>query len=100
MHILISDFLSLSLTLTVILDFQRALSFLSQIVWAEMCAVLQRLSERIEVSVPGWKQDAHSLQGHSLEETNSEILTVGQCMLKPLWAIHSSYFQLVIHQMA
>lgn len=100
MHTLISDFLSLSLTLTIILDFQRVLSFMSKIFWAERCAVLHRLSERIELSVPAWKQGAHSLQDHSLERTNPEILTVGQCMLKPLWVIHSSFFQSVIHQVA
>lgn len=100
MRSLISDFLSLSLTLAIILDFQRVLSFLSKIFQAEMSVVLQRLSERIELSVPGWKQGAHALQHHSLEGANPEILTVGQCMLKPLWVIHSSFFQPVIHQVA
>lgn len=85
-------FLSLSLTLAIILDFQRVLSFLSKIFWTEMIAVLQRLSERIQLCVPGWKQVAYALQDHNLEGVNPEILTVGQCTLKPLWVIHSSFF--------
>lgn len=100
MHTPISDFLSLSLTLSVILDFQRILSFLSKIFQAEISAVLQRLFERIELHVPDWKQGAHALQDLILEGPNPEIITVGQCMLKPVWVFISSYFQSVIHQVA
>lgn len=50
-----------SINIEAILGFQRVFSCLSKISCAEMYAVLQRLSERIEFTVPGWKQHAHSL---------------------------------------